>query len=75
MHRALLSEVRFTLKYGELARGQIKVSRRRLRLFEECCIRKAVNERGLNSGPVGLADAISEDEAATGTAFALKQIE
>jgi hypothetical protein len=38
---------------------------------EECCIRKAVNERGLNSGPVGLADAISEDEAATGTAFAL----
>ena len=40
-------------------------------LLEECCIRKAVNERGLNSGPVGLADAISEDEAATGTAFAL----
>src|SRR5271166_479908 len=38
---------------------------------EECCICKAVNERGLNSGPVGLADAISEDEAATGTAFAL----
>jgi hypothetical protein len=32
MHRSLLSEVRFTLKYGELARGQIKVSRRRLRL-------------------------------------------
>ena len=30
---------------------------------------------GLNSGPVGLADAISEDEAATGTAFALRQIE
>ena len=42
---------------------------------EECCIRKAVNERGLNSGPVGLADAISEDEAATGTAFALMWIE
>ena len=42
---------------------------------EECCIRKAVNERDLNSGPVGLADAISEDEAATGTAFALGQIE
>ena len=38
---------------------------------EESCIRKAVNERGLNSGPVGLADASSEDEAATGTAFAL----
>jgi hypothetical protein len=39
--------------------------------FEESCIRKAVDERGLNSGLVGLADAISEDEAATGTAFAL----
>jgi len=38
---------------------------------EECCIRKAVDELGLDSGPVGLADAISEDEAATGTAFAL----
>jgi hypothetical protein len=38
---------------------------------EECCIRKAVDELGLNSGPVGLADAISDDEAATGTAFAL----
>ena len=32
MHRALPSEVRLTLKYGELARGQIKVSKRRLRL-------------------------------------------
>ncbi len=42
---------------------------------EECCIRKAVNERGLNSGPVGLADASSEDEAATGTAFAFMEIE
>jgi len=41
-----------------------------MRLSEECCIRKAVNERGLNSGPVGLADATSEDEAAMGTAFA-----
>ena len=42
---------------------------------EECCIRKAVDELGLNSGPVGLADAISEDEAATGTAFASMEIE
>ncbi len=38
---------------------------------EERCIRKAVGECGLNSGPVGLADATSEDEAVTGTAFAL----
>jgi len=38
--------------------------------FEESCIRKAITERGLKSGPVGLADAIAEDEAATGTAFA-----
>jgi hypothetical protein len=38
---------------------------------EESCIRKAVGECGLNSGPVGLADATSEDEPATGTAFAL----
>ena len=29
-------------------------------LSEESCIRKAVDERGLNSGPVGLADASSE---------------
>src|SRR5208337_2851804 len=32
---------------------------------EESCIRRAVNECGLNSGPVGLADATSEDEAAS----------
>src|SRR5271166_5762325 len=38
---------------------------RPVRLFEESCIRKAVGERGLNSGPVGLADATSEDEAAS----------
>jgi hypothetical protein len=37
----------------------------------ERCIRKAVSERGLNPGRVGLADAISEDEAAMGTVFAL----
>jgi len=42
---------------------------------EESCIRRAVNERGLNSDLVGPADASSEDEAATGTAFALIQIE
>jgi len=42
-----------------------------VRLFEESCIRRAVNERGLNSDLVGPADASSEDEAATGTAFAL----
>jgi hypothetical protein len=33
-------------------------------------IRKAVNERGLDSSPVGLADTTAEDEAAMGTAFA-----
>ena len=38
---------------------------------EESCIRRAVNERGLTSDLVGPADASSEDEAATGTAFAL----
>jgi hypothetical protein len=40
--------------------------------FEESCIRRAVDERGLNSGPVGPADTNAEDEAATGTAFALR---
>ena len=40
-----------------------------VRFSEECCIRKAVNERGLNSGPVGLADAISEDECRDGHSF------
>jgi hypothetical protein len=39
--------------------------------FEESCIRKAANERGFIRGPVGLADTTAEDEAATGTAFAL----
>ena len=38
----------------------------------ERCIRKAVPERGPSSDPVGLADATAEDEAATGTAFALR---
>jgi hypothetical protein len=38
---------------------------------EESCIRKAVAERGLTPAPVGLADTTAEDEAATGTAFAL----
>jgi hypothetical protein len=46
-----------------------------VRLSEESCIHKAITERGLYSGPVGLADAIAEDEAATGTAFTLMQIE
>jgi hypothetical protein len=32
---------------------------------EESCIRKAVSERGLSQGPVGLADATAEDEAAS----------
>ena len=31
----------------------------------ESCIRKADDERGLSSGPVGLADATAEDEAAS----------
>jgi hypothetical protein len=31
----------------------------------ESCIRKAVAERGLTPGPVGLADAKAEDEAAS----------
>ena len=31
-------------------------------------------KRGLNAGPLGLADTIAEDEAATGTAFALMEI-
>jgi hypothetical protein len=34
-------------------------------LFAESCIRKAVAERGLTPGPVGLADAKAEDEAAS----------
>src|SRR5262249_29537304 len=38
---------------------------------EESCIRKAAAERGSAPGPVGLADATGEDEAATGRAFAL----
>jgi hypothetical protein len=33
--------------------------------FAESCIRKAVVERGLSSGLVGLADAKAEDEAAS----------
>jgi hypothetical protein len=41
----------------------------------ERCIRKAVAERGVTPGLVGLADAISENETATGTAFALMSIE
>src|SRR4051794_19110970 len=39
-------------------------------LSAESCIRKAVLERGLTPGLVGLADTKPEDEAATGTAFA-----
>jgi hypothetical protein len=42
---------------------------------EESCIRKAVCERGLIPGPAGLADTTAEDEAATGTAWALMEIE
>ena len=38
---------------------------------QESCIRRAVNEHGLKSDLGGPADASSEDEAATGTAFAL----
>jgi hypothetical protein len=38
---------------------------------EESCIRKAVAERSLTPAPIGLADTTAEDEAATGTAFAL----
>jgi hypothetical protein len=44
----------------------------RYALSAESCIRKAVAERGLIPGPVGLADTKPEDEAATGTAFALR---
>jgi hypothetical protein len=42
---------------------------------EESCIRKAVGERGLIPGPVGLADTTAEDGAATGTSFGLTSIE
>src|SRR5438309_1256707 len=38
----------------------------------ESCIRKAVGARGLTPDLVGLADAKAEDEAAMGTAFALR---
>src|SRR5208337_5401919 len=38
----------------------------------ESCIHKAVAERGLTPGHVGLADANAEDESATDTAFALR---
>jgi hypothetical protein len=34
-----------------------------------------VAERGLTPGPAGLADTTAEDEAATGTALALMEIE
>jgi hypothetical protein len=44
-----------------------------LRLFAESCIRKAVAEGGLDSSSVGLADASSEGEAATGIAFASEE--
>jgi hypothetical protein len=40
-------------------------------LSAESCIRKAVTERGITPGLVGLADTTAEDEAATGTGFAL----
>ena len=36
----------------------------------ESCLLKAVGELGLHSGRVDLAGTSSEDEAATGTAFA-----
>ena len=36
-----------------------------VRVSAESCIRKAVAERGLTPGPVGLADAKAEDEAAS----------
>jgi hypothetical protein len=42
---------------------------------EESGIRKAVNERGLTPGPVGLANTIAEDEAAIGTAIAMMEFE
>jgi hypothetical protein len=42
-----------------------------VRHSEESCIRKAVDERSFIPGSVGLADTTAEDEAATGTAFAL----
>ena len=38
---------------------------RSLRLSAERCIRKAINERDVGSGAVGLADATAEDEAAS----------
>jgi hypothetical protein len=41
-------------------------------LSAESCIRKAEAERGLGTGLVSLADAKAEDEAATGTGFALR---
>jgi hypothetical protein len=44
-----------------------------VRIFAERRIRKAAPERSPISGFVGLADATAEDEAATGTAFALMQ--
>jgi len=46
--------------------GHNRPDSRKLGSSEESCIRRAVNERGLNSGPVGLADAIPEDEADLG---------
>jgi hypothetical protein len=49
--------------------------RGRVRLSAERCIRKAAPEPSPISGFVGLADATAEDEAATGTAFALMEIE
>ena len=51
--------------------GAHGATRVRIALLEESCIRRAVAECGLTPGPDGLADTTAEDEAATGTAFAL----
>ncbi len=67
------AEVAFARENRGIATPGLFSGRRgRIAPFAESCIRKAVAERGLTPGLVGLADAKAEDEAATGTAFALR---
>ena len=52
-------------KLGHLRFGPLQTAVKLGAFSAESCIRKAVAERGLTPGPVGLADAKAEDEAAS----------
>jgi hypothetical protein len=75
MRRAPLNGVLSAEEYVGLTPKPGKASLGESASSEESCIRKAVSGRGFDSSPVGLADTTAEDEAATGTAFALMEIE